>query len=61
MVMNSHGQNLLGGILSNNVLVEEFLDFGRLEDLEVCLGLRESSFNSFSRIPLQIVIQLSQI
>jgi hypothetical protein len=38
--MNSHGQNLLGGILPNNMLVEEFLDFGRLEDLEVRLGLR---------------------
>jgi hypothetical protein len=36
--MDSHGQNLFGGILPNNVLVEEFLDFGRLEDLEVRFG-----------------------
>ena len=38
VVMDGHGQHLLGGILTNDVLVEEFLDLARLEDLEDWFG-----------------------
>ena len=61
VIVNRHREDLLGLLLPDDMLVELAHDFGGLRHANSGFLFRASSLSSLSRMPLQTVMQLSQM